>query len=182
MRRPPGVLLGFSSESSIPSTPRAGLWVRTLKLPEKAEAALRGPQVRKWAGRAHRGSVSAATEPGLRDGTGWVCFAGAWEERNTTGAQRWMECATGHLGIQPSLSRGWGSTGSGELRGLSFSRFAVGTAALPRALGLAAAPVHLRAAVSPGTPRLLGSKEDPDANLSLKGLVCETAGPPKTVS
>lgn len=76
MRRPPGVLLGFSSESSIPSTPRAGLWVRTLKLPEKAEAALRGPQVRKWAGRAHRGSVSAATEPGLRDGTGWVCFAG----------------------------------------------------------------------------------------------------------
>ena len=61
LRRHPGVLLGFSSEPSTHSTPRAALQVGTLKLPEKADTAL-GPHVRKWAGRAHGCSASAATE------------------------------------------------------------------------------------------------------------------------
>ena len=44
--RHPGVLLGFSSEPSTPSTPQAALWVGTLKLPGKADTAL-GPRIRK---------------------------------------------------------------------------------------------------------------------------------------
>lgn len=44
--RHPGVLLGFSSEPSTPSTPQAALWVGTLKLPGKADTAL-GPHIRK---------------------------------------------------------------------------------------------------------------------------------------